>query len=383
MDGGAQQRMREPDRVVVPQQVRADELVPGAVGRVDGDRGERRRERQRGVLEHRDGERERLCVGRHRAEPAQHRSPERPRGGRRRRGEGAGVRAPSLIRERGQQLADLERVAPGELEAPQAEGVVGIPAAAADERADGRGPERRGRQDPQRRIGRQGREQPAGPRLARPDRDDDRDRLVRDAADEIGQQPQGGLVGPVRVVDEHHGGCALRDAQHDPVQRMQDCEPGRVRRARRGVPGIHDGAGGRGRTGEEVLAVRRRQRGDRPLQQRPRDAPSELALELVAARTDDIEPGLARQMGGVCEERGLAEPGRGLDEHRPAVPGGGAREQIGQSCCLGVALEQRLVRLRGGVHGHRPSIPPLCHRMSIPGHPVRPSGEPSERGGLS
>ena len=58
-----------------------------------------------------------------------------------------------------EQLADLERVAPGELEAPQAEGVVGIPAAAADERADGRGPERRERQDPERRIGGERREQ--------------------------------------------------------------------------------------------------------------------------------------------------------------------------------------------------------------------------------
>ncbi len=231
MDRGAQERVGEPDRVRAAEEVRRDELVPGAIRGADGDVGEGRRERHRGVLEHRDGERERLRVGGQRAQPAQDRSPERPRRGLGRRCERAGVRPPSLVRERCEQLAHLERVAAGQLEAPQAEGVVGVPAATADERGHGSGPERRRRQDPQRRIRAEGHEQSAGPRLAGPGREDDRDRLVGDAADEVGQQPQRGLVGPVRVVDEQHGRRALRDAQHDPVQGMEHGEPGGVRAA--------------------------------------------------------------------------------------------------------------------------------------------------------
>ena len=254
MDGGAQQRMREPDRVVVPLAgPRSTSSSLARVGRVDGDRGERRRERQRVPSSSTATAKASACASAvHRAEPAQHRSPERPRGGRRRRGEVH--RRPSALPDPAS-AASSSRIWSG-LPSGELEATAGRRRRRHPGRRGGRACRRpsaraaRATGSVERRIGGQGREQPAGPRLARPGRDDDRDRLVGDAADaDRSASRREGSSAQCASSTSTSGGRALRDAQQRPSAAHAGPRTGRVRRARRGVPGIPRRRGRGGRTG--------------------------------------------------------------------------------------------------------------------------------------
>ena len=261
MDGGAQQGMGEPDGVLAAEQVRADELVPGPVGRSDPDGGERRGERQRSLLEHRHSERERLRIGGQRAEPSAgpiarasaqlSRSPRRARrhppcppwsASAASSSRTCSGLPPVSSKHRRQKASSASRP-PRRTSVPMAAGPSGDSG-----RIRSAGIRRQRREQARRAPGSPG-----------PGREDDRDRLVGDAAEEVGQQPQRGFVGPVRVVDEHDDRmraprCAARPSAAHGGRRSRWHPP----RRRRGAIGIHDGAGGGGRTRQQIVTLRRR-----------------------------------------------------------------------------------------------------------------------------
>ena len=74
------------------------------------------------------------------------------------------------------------------------------------------------------------------------------ERFVVEAPDQVGQQAQGGVVGPVQVVEKEHArGRTVEDRQQDPDDLPEEAAPGarRVeRRGRRRVRGVGRAAGG-------------------------------------------------------------------------------------------------------------------------------------------
>ena len=226
VDRGAHERVGEAQRVARAQHVRAPKLLGGRERVGCRHPGERRGHLQRDVvLEHRDGACQRLRVRRQGAEPAQHRAPERA--GRhlgRCRQRLLTVRA-LLVLDRQEQLAHLQRVAGRQLEAAPAERVAGFGATAPKQRGHRGGAEWRQRANAGDRVAAELFEQAPLAALARAGGDQHRDRLVGQAAYEVDQEPQRGLVGPLGVVDCEQQRSALGEAHREPIQRVQDRKP--------------------------------------------------------------------------------------------------------------------------------------------------------------
>ena len=356
--------MREAERIAGSQQVRACELVGRRQRRDGGQAGQLRRQVQGSVvLEHGHTACQCLRVGRQRGKPPQHRARERTGSHLGRRGERRGIAG---VLDRGEQLAHLQRIARGQLEAAPAELVVGAGKAPSHELGDRRRAERRQRADPRGGLARQLQEESPLTELARARPDHDADRLVGQASGQIHEEAQGGLVRPVGVIDHEQQRLSLREPQHEPVEGVQDRE-GRFGDtfARTVLTLVEQHARLPCRAGQQLVAVRPEGR----LEQRPRDAPSERPLQLVAARVQDGDTSPARQARRALEQRRLPDPRRPFDQRERAVPGGRVLQQLLQQRKLGVTLQQRLGRRRSATGlqvGRHPASIPRTDRVVDP-----------------
>ena len=361
VDRGPHQRMGEAERIARPQHVRAHELVGRGQRRVGGQTREFRRQVHRSVvLEDRDAARQRSRFGRQCGQPPQHRACERAgrhlRRGRQRRGIGRLL----LLRDRRQQLTQLERVARRQLKAAPAELVIGLRQAAPHQLGRRRRPERRQRADPRGGLAGQLTQDLAFAELSVSGPDDDGDRLVGQASRQIHQEAQRGLVRPVGVVDHEQQRPRLRQPRDKPVQGMENREA-RLEELRVVLTCVEQHPRRRGR----ARPTARRACAERPAKQRPRDAPSERALQLVPARRQHRDRALARHAPRALQQRRLAHARRPLDKREPTSSLPRVLEQLPQHRELGVALQQRLGRRRPATRlqlGRHPASIPRSRR---------------------
>ena len=177
------------------------------------------------------------------APPARPRPPA-PRAGRR-----------GLTLDRREQLAHLQRVAGGQLEAALAE-----PSSASGRRSRTSAATAAAPSDASTRTCAAGSaaellEQPPSPGSPARRRPATAIGWSAQAAGEIDQEAQRRLVGPLRVVDREQQRPALGQPRDEPVQRVQDREA-RLGRGRLGA-GVEDRARRRGRPGQQLVASRR------------------------------------------------------------------------------------------------------------------------------
>ena len=348
-DRGLQQRVREVQHLARDEDVRGGEIV-GGDERVGGlDLGELGRLMERDLLvEHRDGAGERLRVGGQRPEPSKHRSRQRAGGA---LGDRVGVLGPTLL-DRGDELADLQRVAAAELEAAFAQ-LVGRVDAAAEQLGDRGWAQRRELMH----LGVRERHVLAAA-------DDHQDAVVGQAALEVVHEAQRRLVGPVRVVDHEEQRAPLGDADRQPVEAVQDPEAHVGRRGARADRRLEQRASGRGRSVEQLAAVL--DRVQPRLEQRAGDAPAERALELVPGGAQDDEAVVGGGRGDARRERGLTEAGRRLEHDRRSVARGGAREPIADRFQLALAFQQLVYGDRRHSMRERPRAPAAATGSLLP-----------------
>ena len=350
VDRRPDQRVHEAERVAGARDVRARELVGGGerVDRVE--HGERRRQVQRHlVLGHRDRAGQRLGGGRELGEPCEHRARQRARGAIRC---GPQVGA-AVLRDGGQQLAHVQRVPARELEAAHAAAIVGAGEAPPHEIGD------RGfaqRLQLEHRCCRPRGELLGQPALAAAGGGEHGDRLVVEPPDQVEQEPQRRLVGPLRVVDHEQQRLALRGADGQPVEAMQD--PKRIRGHRRRL----EQCARRRRRAVEHLGALGLRTGQQPrLEQRSRDAPAEAALQLVPARAQDEQALLRRKRHRPRGQRRLAQTRRRLDHQRPSATGASIGQQRLHGRDLTRPFEERLDgRAHAAQHPTPSGVRPFC-----------------------
>ena len=144
------------------------------------------------------------------------------------------------------------------------------------------------------------------------------------------------------VVDDDEQRRALREPDEQPVEPVERREVGVGRRAGVGL-------------GEERQRVRRAtleqrrtlglgERGERRLEQLPDGAEREVALELRAAGAQHLQPALLDDLAHGGEQTRLADPGRPLDQHEAAAPGGGGVDERAQRLQLVLPVDESLQR---------------------------------------
>ena len=315
-DRRADQRVAEPQRARVVEQVGRRELGRGPARDLDVELRERGGERElAAVAEHGHRRRQRSGALTERRQPPRDAPPDAldPRGHDR-------VRV-GLV-ELGQHLLDQQRVAARRAQAGLDERRPRLGA----EPPRGEHADRATRQRRRRECLGVGRDRlQHDPILARqraPRGDDHGHGQFPQAPPEIGQEPQAGLVHPLCIVHEQQQRPLRREVGHEPVQPVQHREPrvggrqrrrGRCRQAER-------------RGGERRGSLQPAGRG--AFEQLADGAEAELPLQLAAGRGEHRQ--LARERGGVAQERGLADPRRALDDREPAAALRGAGDQRGQ-----------------------------------------------------
>ncbi|HKE80646.1 MAG TPA: hypothetical protein VKB54_15105 [Solirubrobacteraceae bacterium] len=237
------------------------------------------------------------------------------------------------------ELAQQERVAPGDVEAGPAQLVVRGPALAHDARAAVRGEcgELEAFADVDERAERASLRRG----LAGANRGDEQDRHVVEAPCEVEQPPERGGVAPVRVVDADEDRRALRQVCRHPIQAVQQ----RRRLERRGRSGGHEQRTREpGRARQHRAPLARAQPADRRIEQPAHHAVPELALELAAGRVEHDEPALSRAIACRLEDAALADPRRALHGKKAPRPCGDRAQRDGQPPELLLALHQRRSR---------------------------------------
>jgi hypothetical protein len=126
----------------------------------------------------------------------------------------------------------------------------------------------------------------------------------------------------------------------EPVQRRQ-----RRVRGRRSceLGGVEDGRGERRRVGEQLGSLLRGQPGKKRLEQLSHDPVGERALELGAARAQDLHPRLPGSRLPLHDQGRLADSRRSLDHQQPLAADGRPDRGVDRRQ-LRVALEQVMLR---------------------------------------
>ena len=362
VDGVAHERVDEAQRRFRPQDLGPRERA-GGVGHArlvepgqGGDGG------QRGALGQ-DGDRagDGDRVRRQPREPDDHRARDRARADLEHHAGVRGVGPHAVGLERGQQLAQIERVAARRRVAGSAKGLLGLrPEPLAHERAHGVGAQRDGAdRDRGRVVGDLAQQRHVGPGLVRAHGGGHEDRLVLEPARKVGEKAQRRPVAPVQVVDRQQQRPLGGQVERDPVQAVQRRE-GHVALA---LQRAEHRRGGRRGAAQQLLAA-----GDDALEQLAHDAERELALELGAAGAEHERAAVGRPPARLGEQRALADPGRTLDEHGPALARRRRVDQREQLCDLTLALDE--FRHEGVI---------LCGPRPPPA-PVRGRGPPARAG---
>ena len=337
--GVAHERVHEADRQVRPQDLGARKRARGVGHARLVEAGERRDDRERGALGQdgdRAGDRDRV-LGQPR-EPHDHSARDRSRADLEHHLGVGGVRPHAVGLERGQELAQEERVAARGAVAGGAERVVGLGAEPlADELADRLGAEGGGPDGDRRRlVGDLGEQRRVGARLAAAHGGRHEDRLALEAPRQVGEEAQRGAVAPVQVVDGQHERLLGGQVERHPVEPVQRGERhvaigGRLRCA-------EDRGRRRRRAGQRALGAR--PVGDHGLEQLPHDAERELALELRPAARQHQRAVPGGPSPGVGEQRALADPGRTLDQHGAALAAGRGLDERDERGHFPLALDQ-------------------------------------------
>ncbi len=204
VDGVADQRVDEAERLVGTQDLRAGERLHGIGGRRFVDLGERGDRRKTGLLaEHRD----RASDGGRRRGQAAEAEQHRPGDGTRTdRADGIGVpgvRDHALGGERAEQLAQEQRIAGGDLAARRCERLVRLVVESHPNESGGRSPRERARRQRERYrlLGELSEQRLVGLWLAAADRGRDQHRQARHPTGEIRGEAQRGRIAPLKVVD--------------------------------------------------------------------------------------------------------------------------------------------------------------------------------------
>ena len=191
----------------------------------------------------------------------------------------------------------------------------------------------------------------------------------------MGEEAKGRHVRPVRVVDHQHRRPPLPEPHHQPVQRMQDPEPGIAGRRTRDTSRVAE----QDRPGRRHWAVQHPDqtlRGvpQQPLEQRTRHTPTERPLQLMPARPQHQQTSSGRAHRRVTQQRGLAQPRSRLNHGDASRPTLGVTYHRGDDRQLGITLQQsqplRRTMLRPRRHGT--SLVPVPDRAKA----LRPSPRP-------
>ena len=346
VDRPAEDRVRERDAAVARvEDPRAAQRGHRAAGRVDRHAGQRGHPvGRRAVAEDRQRARHGARLRRQAAQRELHRARHGRRADLAHALDARGDRRDALLRERGQQLDEQERVAAGRAMARRRERAAPRPPRASRRAgavaASLSGP---GRTRPGRGLGGELAEQRrVAAELAGAQGGDERDRQVLEAPGEVRDEPQRQLVGPVGVVDDEQQRRLLGEVRREPVQPVQE----RVGRA------LPRPLAGRRRLEAEQLRrqpraalqqpppLGRRGRAQAALEQLARDAEGELALELAAAAGEHLEAALARTVARGVQQRRLAQARGRLDEHQPTGAAAGGVERFVDDLDLGIPFEQ-------------------------------------------
>ena len=180
--------------------------------------------------------------------------------------------------------------------------------------------------------------------LRRAEADDDQQRYALQTAGQEREPAQGRRVGPVEIVDDERERLALRDVRGEAVETVEDGERDIRRRGSRHLLVVEEPLGERSGAGQELLPLRRLDRGEIGLEQLAHDPVGELLLEVGAPRGKHFEagcrsePGAPPRRAASCRPQAAPRPrssGRhpqrrshdGLDSREPPP-----RARAGASC---------------------------------------------------
>jgi hypothetical protein len=343
VDRVADQRVHEPDRLLVPQDLRPGEVGEGGrggdlveVGHL-GDRGQ-----VRPLAEHRDRTGDRGRLGRQPAQPGQHHAGDRPGAAGHHPVGVRGVRSDPVGLQRPQQLAEQQRVARGRRVAGGEEQLGGFAEPAADQLGGALPGQRAG---PDHRGGRV--EQDLGEQvvvlvpLAGTQCGEQQQRQPVQPAGQVDDEPQRGGVAPLQVVDGQHQRPLGGEPGGQPVEPVQH----RERALGRLVQHVEHPAGAGRRPGQQPLPPLRVDQ--HRLEQLPDGAEPEGPFELAAPGTEHGQVLLGGQPAGLGQQPGLADARRPLDEQQLRGAGGEVGDRVPDDVQLVVAVDQ-VGRGRGG-----------------------------------
>ena len=340
VDGVADQGVDEAERRLGAQDLGARQrrVRGGELRVVDlGQRGDRL---LAGVLsQHGDGARDGERLARQAGEPEQHGARDRGRADLPHEPGARRLRPHALGLERAQELAHEQRVAAGGGGDGVGERVGGVGAElGAHDRADRVARERiRAQRRGHLVAGDLRDEHRVGAGLGRARRDREQHRQALEPVREVGEEAQRRAVAPVQVVDGEHQRPVGGEVEQQPVEAVERGER-RVALGGRGLQRREHGAR-RGR-GARQRTLARRRLGELRLEQLPHHAERELPLELRGARGQRQR---ARRLAAAAERRqqaALPDPGRPLDQHRPALAAERAGELALERLDLPFALDQ-------------------------------------------
>jgi hypothetical protein len=205
------------------------------------------------------------------------------------------------------------------------------------------------------------------PQLARAGADEEGDRQLLEPGDQERERPEGGRVGPLRVIDENAHRARGGEVRGEPVEPVKDPEQRVDFERRRTVAAEEQGRGRPRRPVQETRPGLVGRLGENRLEQLPHDPEGELALELRAARTKH-----AHALGLCFFPRGrqhgrLADPRWAFDDDESAAAGPRLCESARYSSKLRLPLEERCPRWR---LSHNPSLS-ATRRKVRGGTPVR------------
>ncbi len=175
-------------------------------------------------------------------------------------------------------------------------------------------------------------------RIGRPQCDQQRHPQVLGPGRQVGQPPQRGAIGPVRIVHGHHHRLQRGEVRHQPVQAVQHRE-GRIRRFG-GRGRTQQGPRRLGRPRQQQLTFLRRCAGQPTLEQLPDHPEPEPRLQLGPPRPQHRQAPLPSARAGHIHQRGLPDPRAALDDQNPA-----GRQQLLHRRQLLIAFEQHGLNL--------------------------------------
>ena len=264
-------------------------------------------------------------------------------------GAGRGVRRRAGRAELIEQLDEQERVAVGDARARLPEGRLGAGELRAHHRAHAGLGERLGPQHVVDGCLAQCREGLAIARkLALPDGDDQRDRQFDEPLGQIREEPQRWLIGPLRVVDQHHqrllrvplrrrSDQVAREPEQPVDHRIALVARERAHRQRRAGEQL---AGPTRGTLDQALALGRVGGDPSRLEQLDRDPEREVLLQAGALSAGYLHAGLAGHVARDRQQPRLAEAGRRLDEHRRPAAAAGLGQALLDRGQFGIALHE-------------------------------------------